>query len=254
MRSKLIMSCLVTAALCAPALPARAAVYDFEACEDSINGDDGWTSNGLTAYTTTPGGYASAGSGKCVTTYGGTSTSYAARPNDGTWGYDLSSGQAFTMGAAIRVDYQVSGYYGRAEMLLTNSISGRSFGFGYEILPWYYSPYIQNAFGSEINLGNLDMSKGTAVDMRLDVDPTGEGTATLWANKNDAGWVQYGSPTSLNLLTATALPSLMDGVRLEVKTRLGAIDDIYVDVVPEPVTMGLLAIGSMSLLLKRRRK
>jgi hypothetical protein len=230
----------------------QAGEYDFESLgTGSINGKDGWTSTGLNGYVTTPGGYTSAGSGICVTTYGGTAASYGTRANDATWGYDLSGVTTFSMGAAIRVDYNVSGYYGRAEMLLTNSISGRSFGFGYEVLPWYYSPYIHDSLGTEINLGNLGMSKGTAVDMRMDVDLTGEGLATLWANKDDTGWVQYGAPQSLQLMTAVALPTLMDGVRLEVKTRLGAFDDLYVT--PEPATMVLLMGGALPVLLRRKR-
>ena len=258
----LVAGC-VCAMLFVSAGPALAAVYDFESLgTGSIDGKDGWSSNGLNGYTTTPGGYPSAGSGICVTTYGGTGTSYGARPNDTNWGYDLSGGGAFSMGAAIRVDYQVSGYYGNAEMLLTISASGRSIGFGYEVLPWYYSPYIMDATGTENNLGNLGMAKGTAVDMLLNVDPTangGSGLATLWANKNDAGWIQYGAATDLKLVKTgdgayDALISQADGVRLEVKTRLGAIDDIFVTVIPEPATVSLLVIGAVGLIVRRRRR
>ena len=51
------------------AISAQASVvYDFELLGTGyIDGKDGWTSNGLQGYITTPGGHTSAGSGVCVT-------------------------------------------------------------------------------------------------------------------------------------------------------------------------------------------
>ena len=255
-----LLNGMIAIALFAASAPA--ATYDFNNCIDgNLNGQDGWTSNGMDVRPNPSGGAPHPGAGLCATTYGGTSNYYATRPNNNDWSYDISTPLPFFVQADMVTDYSVSGYYGHGKVYLTSSLTGRKIGMGIEVLPWYYSPLISNALGTETNSNSLQRptARNQIFSIRMEVDPAGhagQGAATLLLARTWLGedFAPVASLENVNLQLATTgtSPALFDGLRMEIKTRLVAIDNITVGLIPEPATLTLLLIGTLTLRRKLR--
>jgi len=258
-------ACLIAGPLAT--IAAAGMIYDFESCTAGyIQGQDNWTAytNGIETRNAPKGGAPHPGSGMCATTYGGTTNYWGARQNDGNWSYDVSGGQPFYLQADMVTDYDVGGYYGHGKIYLTSSATGRRIGMGIEVLPWYYAPLVSNALNTETNGGQpRPTARNQTFKLRLDVDPSGyggEGTATLSIMRTGLGETDFQEVSGLenvNLYMATAVVTAaqMDGLRMEIDTRLVAIDNIEVGVIPEPSTFLLAILALPGLLaISRRRK
>jgi hypothetical protein len=106
------------------------------------------------------------------------------------------------------------------------------------------------------NGDSIDLTAGNWYELSVDFTPDASDVFSF-----DADFVDVASGTSLgtfsgsfsNANSALAGDSeVYGGIRVDSPAKIGAIDNV--EIVPEPATMGLLAIGGLAILKRRSRK
>lgn len=257
---------------------AQGAIYSYNfnnigVATTTLNGKDNWVATGLDAAVAPEGGAPHPGDGLCVSNYGGTAAVYGTRLNNGNWSYSVSGSQPFYVQYDFSIDYALSAYLGYSKLWLTNSVSGRKFGFGLTVknngtYGYGYYPFIGDALSAET------VAYNTVADtprpgyrqvgvLRLEVDPAaggGEGLGDLlikreWLGETNFTAIPLLQNINMKFLTANAMVGpLTNGLRVETKVRVAAMDNFEIGAIPEPATLTLLVLGGLGLLARRRRR
>jgi len=268
----MMMGAVACMMLFVTAQPAAAVVYtyDFDGLSPGyIQNQDGWgawpsPTDSIQVQAAPIGGAPPPGTGLCQTSWGGTSVMWAWRVNDANWSYDLTGSTEFEFGMSFATDYDKGGHYGNGEFYIENNVAGRKMGFGVEILPWYWAPFISNSSGAKTHGGQpRPTARNQVWDFKMYVDTTangGEGLGYLYSWQRDVHteWQPITGLQGINLNLLTSGMDVQNSNQLTtmIKTRLVAIDNLWVDdmqavVIPEPSGLGLVGVAVLA--LRRRR-
>jgi len=187
------------------------------------------------------GGGPQPGDGLCVTMPGGDHPQFAGRVNDANWSFDLSNGEQFAFGCSMVTDYGLSAAFGHGNFFIANTVSGKSLGFGISVVnqgtSWFYGVSMYDASGTQI-LGGFPRptARNQIWDFRMEVDTSaygGEGAGSLFVKQRgiNPDWqaVDGLQGLSLGLATAGADIGAANKLALQLKTRLVAFDDLWIE-------------------------